>query len=261
MLALFEGWSILIFHLISSGAPPLLQVCLEAENVVVAEPDLLALLSEVVFAVELEAPALLSEVVRTAELEVAAAVLAELELAAAAVLAELEVAVLAAESDVVALAEPEAVFVSELQVSLDIAVAFVVLVLVSVVAAKTYSSERPRFLAFPSVDCFANSSSSVELVAEESVDSPTGARTNFYLCSILSNPGLHQNKNLEPFYNNANPGYNNASDTNGLPMDATTNRSRKTNLRQCRERHIHTCQAILSPAVVRQIRRAVANQR
>ncbi len=129
--------------------------------------------------------------------------------------------------------------VSELQVSVDIAVAFVVLVLVSVVVAEADSSERPRFLAFPNVDCFANSSSSVELVGEESVHSPTGARTNFGLCSILSNPGLHQNKNLEHYYNNPNPGYNNASDTNDLPIDATTNHSRKTNPHQCQEQRKH----------------------
>jgi hypothetical protein len=61
-------------------------------------------------------------------------------------------------------AETEAVFVSEPQVSVDIAVAFVVLVPVSVVVVEVDSSGRPKFLAFPNVDHFASSSSSVEVV-------------------------------------------------------------------------------------------------
>ena len=54
--------------------------------------------------------------------------------------------------------------VAEPQVSVDIAVAFVVLVPVSVVVVEVDSSGRPRFLAFPNVDHFASSSSSVEVV-------------------------------------------------------------------------------------------------
>lgn len=134
-------------------------------------------------------------------------------------------------------AEPEVVFfvvfvadVAGPQVSVDIAVAFVVLVPVSVVVVEVDSSGRPKFLAVPNVDHSASSSSSVEVVGEESVDSPTGARTNYGLCSILSNLGLHQNKTLEHGHNNPNPGYNSVSDTNDLPMDATTNHSRKTSL-------------------------------
>jgi hypothetical protein len=65
---------------------------------------------------------------------------------------------------VVLAAEPEVVFVSEPQVSVDIAVAFVVLVPVSVAVVEVDSSGRPKFLAFPNVDHFASSSSSVEVV-------------------------------------------------------------------------------------------------
>jgi hypothetical protein len=61
-------------------------------------------------------------------------------------------------------AEPEVVFVSEPQASVDIAVAFVVLVPVSVVVVGVDSSGRPTFLAFPNVDHFASPSSSVEVV-------------------------------------------------------------------------------------------------
>ncbi len=120
--------------------------------------------------------------------------------------------------------------VAEPQASLDIALASDVLAPVSVVSVEVDSSERPRFLAFPNVDYYSSSSSSVEVVGEESVHSSTGVRTNYGLCSILSNPGLHQNKNLEHCYNKPNPGYNNVSDTNDLAMDATTNHSRKTGL-------------------------------
>ena len=59
---------------------------------------------------------------------------------------------------------PEAVFAAEPQVSVDIAVAFVVSVPVSVVVVDVDSSGRPKFLAFPNVDHFASSSSSVEVV-------------------------------------------------------------------------------------------------
>ena len=54
--------------------------------------------------------------------------------------------------------------VAEPQASVDIAVAFVVLVPVSVVVVEVDSSGRPKFLAFPNVDHFASSSSSVEVV-------------------------------------------------------------------------------------------------
>jgi hypothetical protein len=151
--------------------------------------------------------------------------------------------------------EPGVAFVSEPQASVDIAVAFVVLVPVSVVVVEVDSSGRPKFLVFPNVDHFSSPSSSVEVVGEESVHSSIGARSNYGLCSILSNPDLHQNKNLEHCYNNPSPGYNNVSDTSDLPMDATTNHSRKIALHQCQEQHKHRSnQVSLSHPVVRQIR-------
>ena len=79
-----------------------------------------------------------------------------------------EIAVLAAEPEVFALAfavsEPEVVFVSEPQASVDIAVAFVVLVPASVVVVEVDNSERPKFPAFPNVDHFASPSSFVGVV-------------------------------------------------------------------------------------------------
>jgi hypothetical protein len=54
--------------------------------------------------------------------------------------------------------------VAEPQASVDIAVAFVVLVPVAVVVVEVDSSGLPKFLAFPNVDHFASSSSSVEVV-------------------------------------------------------------------------------------------------
>jgi len=54
--------------------------------------------------------------------------------------------------------------VAESQASVDIAVAFDALVPVSVVVVDVDSSGRPRSLAFPNVDHYASSSSSVEVV-------------------------------------------------------------------------------------------------
>jgi hypothetical protein len=54
--------------------------------------------------------------------------------------------------------------VTERQVYVDIAVAFVVSVPASVDQVGVESSGRPRFPAFPSVDHFAIDSSSVEVV-------------------------------------------------------------------------------------------------
>jgi len=165
--------------------------------------------------------------------------------------------------------EPEVVFVAvvsvadvaEPQASDDIALPFDVLVPVSLFVVEVYSPGRPKFLAFPNADHYAISSSSVEIVREESVHSSTGVRTNYGLCSILSNLGLHQNKNLGHCYNNPNPGYNNVSDTNVLPKDATTNhrRRRYPRLRQGRRKH-HLYQASLSHPEVPQIRWVVAEK-
>ncbi len=182
---------------------------------------------------------------------------------------------------VVSAAEPEVVFVAVVliaapvvvfvvvsvadvagpQASVDIAVAFVVLVPVSAVVVEVDSSGRPKFLAVPNVDHYASSASSVEVVDEESVRSSTGARTNCGLCSILSRLGLHQNKTLEHGHNNPNPGYNTVSDTNDLPMDATTNHSRKTSLPLCQEQRKHrSYQASLSQPEVPEIRWVVAEK-
>ena len=198
--------------------PSLLQVFLEAESVVAAhlfpEVAVLAIEPEVVFVV------LESAVVS-------------------------EVAVLVAEPRVfapVSVAGPEAA-VAGSQASVDIAVAFVVLVPVSAVGVEVDSSGRPRFVASsPNICSFPSSSSSVELGCKVLVCDPTDARTSYDLCSILSNPGLHHNKNVEHGYNDASPGYNNMSDTNDLPTDATTNHSRKTGLHQCKDQRRHTSQ-------------------
>ncbi len=164
--------------------------------------------------------------------------------------------------DVVAVVvvEPEVVFVVDLEVSepgvvfvafvpvadvaepqahADIAVAFAVLLPVSVVAFEVDSSGRPKFLAFVNVDHFLSSSSSVEGVDEESVRSSTGARTNYGLCSTLSNLGLHQNRNLEQRHNKPNRGHNTEIDTSDLPTGATTNHSKKTSLYLYQEQHKH----------------------
>ena len=157
--------------------------------------------------------------------------------------------------------EPEVVFAFEPQVSVDIAVAVVVLVPVAVVVGAADSPGRPRFLALPNVDHSASSSSSVEVVRKESVHNSTRARTNYGLCSILSSLGLHQSRNLEHCYKNPSPGYNNVSDTNDLPTDATTNHSRKTCLHLYQEQRKHrSYQASLSLLEVPGIRWVVVEK-
>jgi hypothetical protein len=119
---------------------------------------------------------------------------------------------------------------AEPQVSVDIALAFDVLVPVSVVVIEVDSPGRPKFRVLPNNDLFASPSSSVEVVGKESVHSSTDVRTNYGLCSTLSNLGLYQNKNLEHCYNKPTPRCNNVTDTRHLPMGATTSRSRKRGL-------------------------------
>jgi len=142
----------------------------------------------------------------------------------------LEAGFVAADPKIVSVVDQAEAFaaVAPEAVSVDIAFAFVVLVPASVVVAEADSSERPRFLVFPNVDHFASFSSSVEVDGEESVHSPIGAHTNYGLCSIFSSLDLHHNRNLEWRYNIPNHGYNTGSDTNDLPMDATTSHPRKT---------------------------------
>jgi hypothetical protein len=151
--------------------PPLFQVFLEAEVFVfVAEPEVVFAAAELfpevfVFAVEPEV------VFAAAELEVVFAA-AELSPEVFVFAAEPEVVFAAAELSpevFVFAAEPEVVFVVDLDVSeprasVDIAVAFVVLVPVSVVVVEVDSSGRPKFHAFPNVDHFARPSSSVGVV-------------------------------------------------------------------------------------------------
>ncbi len=225
---------------------PLFQVFLEAEIVsvvsepsavaaaVVSEPSAVAaaVVSEpsAVAAAVVSEPSAVAAAVASEPSAVAAAVVSEPSAVAAAVVSEPSAvaaavasepsavaAAVASEPSAVVAVEPGVVFVSEPQVSVDIAVAFVVLVPVSVFAVEADSSGRPRFPVFPNVYHFSNSSSFVEVVGEESVHSSIGARTNYVLCSILSNPDLHHNKNWEHSYNNPSPGHNNVNDTSGLP--------------------------------------------
>ena len=108
----------------------------------------------------------------------------------------------------------ETVGVVEPQASGDIALAFDVLVPLSGLAIGGDTLGYPSFFAFPNIDYYPSSSSSVEVLGKESVYSPIGVRSNYGLRSIFSNPGLHQNKSLEPGHNMPNPGHNNGSDTN-----------------------------------------------
>src|SRR4030043_565498 len=137
---LIVGWTFYHPTFYPVFLPPLFQVFPGAESVVVSEPEVFAL---VFVAVELSPEV----VVLAAEPEVASVV-------------DLEVS----EPGVVFVAVVSVADVAEPQASVDIAVAFDVLVPVSVVLVEVDSSGRPKFLAFPNVDHFASSSSSVEVV-------------------------------------------------------------------------------------------------
>jgi hypothetical protein len=143
--------------------PPLLQVFLEAESVVVAEPEVFALVS---VAAELS-PEIVVLVVEPEVVFVAAELSPEVVVSVAAELSP-EVVFWVVEPEV---SEPGVVFVAvvfvgvaELQASVDIVVVFVVLVPVSVVVVEVDSSGRPKFFAFPNICSFPNCSSSVEVV-------------------------------------------------------------------------------------------------
>jgi hypothetical protein len=143
--------------------------------------------------------------------------------------------------------------VGEPQASVDTRAAFDVLVPVSGVAVEVDSPGRPRCLAFPSVDCHASPSSSVQVVGKESVHSSMGVRTNDAPCSIFSNPGLRQNKSLELYHNKPNPGHNNVSDTSDLAIDATTSHSRKRSSHLYQGQRRRTSQGSLSARVAREM--------
>ena len=115
----------------------------------------------------------------------------------------------------------------------------------SVAAAQVWvcSSVLPRFCAVPNIGYYSNGSSSVGAAGSGCVGSSTGVRTNCGLCSIFSNPGQHRNKSLEHDYNSPSRGYSSVNDTSGLPINATTSRSRNTCPHLCRAQHTRSsCQ-------------------
>jgi hypothetical protein len=232
--------SILICHPISCVLLPLHQVFLAAESVEAAHREVFDLASE---AVE-PSP---GTAVLAAEISPGTAV-------SEAVALSPGIVALAPESDEapVSAVEPEvfsaaAAFVAavfpadtaEPRASADILAVFVVLAPVSDAVVEVDSPERPTFVAFPNVDCYATSASSAEVFGDQSVRNTTDAHTNYGFCSILSTLGLHHNKNLEHSCNNPSPDYNTVSDTNDHSMGATTNHSRKINLCLFQEQHKH----------------------
>jgi hypothetical protein len=138
--------------------PSLPQLFLDVGSVLVAEPE--------VFALFFAAAELTPEVVVSAPDPEVVSVAAEPEVFAlffAAAELSLQVVVLAVEPGVVFVAVVSVADVAEPQASVDIAVAFDVSVPVSLFVVEVDSSGRPKFLAFPNVDPYASSSSSVEV--------------------------------------------------------------------------------------------------
>jgi len=152
------------------------------------------------------------------------------------------------------------VHVSGPQVSGHIHTVFAVSIPVSVVMEEVDSFRRSIFFLFPNIDYHTSPSSFAEDADKESVGSPTDARAKHDLCSILSNQSLYHNRNTGYIYNRPNPDRNNESGTSALPMDATTSHPRRRCLHQCQVQRRHTYRVSLSPLVVRQIRRGVAEE-
>jgi hypothetical protein len=119
---------------------------------------------------------------------------------------------------------------------------------------------RSIFFLFPNIDCYSRLSNFAEDVDKESVGSPTDAHANDDLRSIFSNLGLYHNKNMGYIYSKPNPDHSNVSDTNALPMDATTSHPRKRCLRQRQVQRRHTYQGLRSPRVVREMEWAAAEE-
>ena len=122
------------------------------------------------------------------------------------------------------------VYVSELQASGNIPALSVFSVPVSGLVAEFYSPGHSTLLVSPSVDYYASSASSAAVAGNESVYGPIDDHTNYGPCNVFSILGLHHNKNSVHYCNTPIPGHNSASDTNDLPMDATTIHSRKIDL-------------------------------
>jgi hypothetical protein len=224
VLPLYRGHLFSTFcHPTSYVLPLLLQVFHEAASVVVAEPAVFALVPG---AAELSR----GVVALTAQPEVVS-LAAELSPGVVVLAAQPEVVCVA----VVLVGQPVVVFgvlsvadVAGPQVSVDIAVAFVVLVPLSVLVVEGDSSGRPTSPAVPSGDSSASPASSVAVVGGESGDSPTGVRANRGCGRTLAIRGRHQNRTGGPGRSTPTPAHNTGTDTTALPRDATTTRSRRT---------------------------------
>ena len=79
---------------------------------------------------------------------------------------------------------------SELRASVDTPAVSVVLTPACGLVFEVDIPEPPRFSALPKTCSLANPSSSSEVVHKESVDSPSGVRTNYGFYSNLSNVDL-----------------------------------------------------------------------
>jgi hypothetical protein len=184
---------------------------------------------------------LAAESVLVAEPEVFALVFAAADLSPEVVVLVVEPEVVSAA--VVFVAGPEIVFVGPFSIvhvsgpqgSVHIHTVFAVSIPVSVVVKGADIFRRPIFFVFPNIDDYPSLSSFVEDVDKESVGTPTDAHANDGPCSSPSNRSLCHNKRLGYNYNKSNPDHNNVNDTSAHPMDATTSHHRKRCLHRYRE--------------------------
>jgi hypothetical protein len=213
------------------------RVFLAAESVLVAEPE--------VFALVFPAADLFPEVVvSVVQPEVVSAVdfeVSELGVVFVPVASVAEPEVVSAA--VVFVVGPEIVFVGPFSIvhvsgpqgSVHIHIVFAVSIPVSVVVKGVDIFRRPIFFVFPNIDYCPSLSSFVEDVDKESVGTPTDAHANDGPCSSPSNRSLRHNKRLGYNCNKPKPDHNNVNDTSAHPMDATTSHHRKRCLHRYRE--------------------------
>jgi hypothetical protein len=184
---------------------------------------------------------LAAESVLVAEPEVFALVFAAADLSPEVVVLVVEPEVVSAA--VVFVAGPEIVFVGPFSIvhvsgpqgSVHIHTVFAVSIPVSVVVKGVDIFRRPIFFVFPNIDYYPSLSSFVEDVDKESVGTPTDAHANDGPCSSPSNRSLCHNKRLGYNCNKPKPDHNDVNDTSALPMDATTNHHRRKCLHRYRE--------------------------
>jgi hypothetical protein len=182
------------------------------------------------------------------------AVAAPLGIAAGIAVALPDVVAVSAEAAPLAIAAGIVVVLLPLEISVLPEVVVGLLVTAVVIVHGASNLGHPRYFASPNVCSFPSCSSSVGPVGGVFVDSSIVALANDAPYSRSSNLVAPLYKKMERIDSSPNLHYISATDTIGLPTDATTNPCRKTYPHLSQGQHRHKSQVSLSPLEVRQIR-------